>query len=546
MHSLDSTLLLGVLISIIVILLTRVFSKENKKLSCFYFLPAILSIIHLIISNINYLIIPIYIASATIVSMYISRKKKILFRIVSIFTMILVMIPIGITIKYKAKNYASSSYANAFKSLNKNLEENYPYTEWKKVDFNKKYGEYIDRFKDADKNNDKETYYLALKEYLLSFNDGHISAINLLQQFGIKDSFVSNLREKYIGFGYGFSMIKLDDGKVVVSIIDEKCEAYKAGIRIGTVIDKWNNEPIDKVASSISQTWSLERCADKVNMEQNNIMMLTRAKEGEEANLTFINDSNELHSLDIKAVKGNYNIGTKDVDIIYHKDNNEKKEFEYKLLDEGHGYIKLNTMQPDNQEEIINQVKNVLKELKDNKVRNLIIDVRNNGGGDDEFCAKIVGLFSKDESFYLQESRYDFKAKLLLNQEDLICKSDYVGFDGKVVVLANSNSMSAAEGFVYNMRKLDNVISAGITGTSGSFGTINNNYILMPENYIVLYPTIACLDENGNIMIDADYNGVGGIKPKLKIPLNINAINELYKKGNDYELDFVENYLNNN
>lgn len=542
MYILDLILFVGI-ITIASFIVLKILSKGNKYINMIYFFPTVLSIMHFVLCKFNYLAVPIYMASLIILLMYIGKKKKIIYIVMCSLTILLLIIPLGITVNFEVKNYASTSYSYAFENLNKQLEENYPFTDWKKVDFNKKYDEYIERFRSADKNKDKEEYYLALKEYLISFNDGHIKTFNPLELFGVDNELVSSLSKKYTGYGYGFSLIKIDDGNVVVSIIDENSDAFKAGIRVGTIITKWNDKPVKEIVNEGSKIWSLSRCADEANMERNNYMMITRTREGESTNITFIDESNKEQALNLKAEENNYNIGTKDRDIFYHKENNSK-DIECKLLNEVHGYIKISTMKPENQEEVLEQFKNALNEFKEKNAKDLIIDVRNNGGGDDEFGAKILGLLSKKEIFYLQENLYDSKTKSFVKQKDIICKPNYAGFDKRIVILTNSASMSATEGFIYNVKKLDNAICAGITGTNGSFGTIGDGEILMPENYVVIYPKIACLDEKGNIMIDSDYTGVGGVKPDLKIPLNMNAIDKLYVQGNDYELDYVVNYLN--
>lgn len=544
MYFLDLILFLGVIVTNIGIVFFRIFSKENKYTTLLYFLPIVFSIIHGIIGRFNYLVAPVYITSIIVLLAYIGRKRQVIYIMLCILSIILSLLSLGISEEFHLKNYASMSYSEAFKNLNEELKGNYPFTDWKRIDFDKKYNEYIERFKNADKSKDEEEYYLALKDYLISFNDGHITTINPLQlpPLGIDDKFALSLSQKYTGSGYGFSLIKLDNGNVVVSIIDENSEAYKSGIGMGSIITKWNDKPIEQAANEVSKTWSIARSADKENMEQNNYMMLTRTKEGESVNITFIDELNKEKTVTLKAEKGNYNIGTKDRDLFFHKEN-DSKEFEYKLLNNKHGYIYLKTMQPQDQNQVLEQLKKALNEFKENKVEDLIIDVRNNGGGDDKFGSKIAGLFSKNKSFYLQENLYNQKNKVFEKQLDLFIEPNYIGFDKKIVVLANSKSVSAAEGFVYNLKKLENVMSVGITGTNGSFGTISDGQILMPENYMINYPKTACLDENGKIMIDSDYTGIGGVKSDLKIPLDMNAIREIYEKGNDYEMDYVINYL---
>lgn len=546
MYFLDLILFLGIIITSISIILLKIFSKENKFTRTLYFLPILLSLVHFIIGKYNYLVVPVYIASIIIVFAYIGRKVKSIYIAICILSVILSLLPLGIIEEYKLKNYASMSYSGAFKNLNEELKKNYPFTDWKRIDFDKKYNEYIERFNNADKNKDKEEYYLALKEYLLSFNDGHITAINPLQlaPLRIVDHFTLNLSIKYTGAGYGFSLIKLDNGNVVVSIIDENSEAYKAGIRMGTVVTKWNDKPIKQAGNEVSKVWSISRSADKDNMEQNNYMMLSRTEKGECASITFLDQLNKEQTLTLNTQNWNYNIGTEDRDLFYHI--GEKfEEFDYKLLNNKHGYIKLQTMNPENEKEVFENFKKAISEFKENSVEDLIIDVRNNEGGYDDFGAKIMGLLSKNKSLYHQESLYNSPTKVFSKQSDLYIEPNFIGFDKKIIVLVNSRTISAGEGFVYNLKKLDNVQCAGITGTNGSYGSITDGQILMPENYMINYPKIACLDENGKVMIDSDYTGIGGVKPDLKIPLNMEAIKQIYERGNDYETDYVINYLEN-
>lgn len=67
----------------------------------------------------------------------------------------------------------------------------------------------------------------------------------------------------------------------------------------------------------------------------------------------------------------------------------------------------------------------------------------------------------------------------------------------------------------------------------------------MPEGMMGVFPSIACLDEDGKIMIDSKYGGIGGIKPEVLIPIDKDAIGVIFKEGYDYEMSFIiQNMLN--
>ena len=54
---------------------------------------------------------------------------------------------------------------------------------------------------------------------------------------------------------------------------------------------------------------------------------------------------------------------------------------------------------------------------------------------------------------------------------------------------------------------------------------------------------VACLDEDGTVMIDSRYNGTGGIKPEIVIPVDQKAVGEIFEKDYDYELEYLLTFL---
>ncbi len=66
----------------------------------------------------------------------------------------------------------------------------------------------------------------------------------------------------------------------------------------------------------------------------------------------------------------------------------------------------------------------------------------------------------------------------------------------------------------------------------------------MPEGLFAVYPSIACVDEDDTVMIDSKKDGIGGIKPELKIPVDETAASLLFSEEEDYELKYVLDYIN--
>jgi C-terminal processing protease CtpA/Prc len=58
---------------------------------------------------------------------------------------------------------------------------------------------------------------------------------------------------------------------------------------------------------------------------------------------------------------------------------------------------------------VLAKIESDLKTLAENGGKNLIIDLRQNGGGEDTFGARLKGFFTDKEDFYLTETELNGK-----------------------------------------------------------------------------------------------------------------------------------------
>ena len=161
-----------------------------------------------------------------------------------------------------------------------------------------------------------------------------------------------------------------------------------------------------------------------------------------------------------------------------------------------------------------------LKQLEENGIDSLIIDVRNNTGGYLSNVATILELFmKKDEVLYKIESKnstYDRKD----STED---KRDY-----PVTVLVNSSSASASEILASCFR--DNRNSDIIGTTTYGKGTVQETVNVL-DNSMAKITTKKWLTPNGNWI-----NGKG-IEPTISVDLNnIYNQNPIYDNDNQLEM----------
>lgn len=336
-------------------------------------------------------------------------------------------------------------------------------------------------------------------------------------------------------------MIQLDTGEYVAANVEKDGSAKKAGIQNGTVITKWNGRDIAEQLSQMKNLIAINcsKFADSDNIERIKPFFLSCMGE-EQTAVTFQDEQGNVKEVILQSMGNGYKYLYETIGLFLQKQALSQEALTYCLLENGVGYLQIRAME-ENYDAVRSQMEGYIAQMKQDQITSLIIDVRNNGGGADETGAVIAEQFAKEDIFYLKETTYDVALGEYVERKTLRMNAK-AGIDIPVYILVNCNCISAGEGFVYNMAKLPQVTIVGIQGTNGSFGTVDGADI-MPEGIMVTYPSVACLDEDGTVMIDSRYNGTGGIKPEIVIPVDQKAVGEIFEKDYDYELEYLLTFL---
>lgn len=516
--------------------------ESSRKCRCIFLFPLLSSAVHFLISNFNVFMCLVYFSAILEIVLIFLHRKKVLTCIISLVSILLSVTPIVLTIITSSNCYASLGYVDAFTAFHEDIKKNYALQEWKEIDFDAKYQEYIGQFKQAEENHDTSAYINAMLSYLASYQDGHVQMWDMYEVFGIGSTrnIQNTYREIYNNY-YGMTLIKIDSGEYVAANVENGSSADLAGIQNGTIITKWDglsiDEQLDKLKYIIPVNCSM--FADKENIERFKPFFL--ACMGDEKNeVEFIDEKGNVKKETLNTSGNGYEYLYHTIGMFLQKDKVE--DLSYATLDENVGYLVIKGMGGDFNQ-IQADIERYIVQMKKDHITTLIVDVRNNVGGED-YAGKIIAEhFSKENLFYLKETIYDKETKEY--QEIKTLQMDAKSsIDVPIYLLVNSDCISAGEGFAYNMAKLPQVTVVGMTGTNGSFGTIDGVDI-MPEGMMGVFPSIACLDEDGKIMIDSKYGGIGGIKPEVLIPIDKDAIGVIFKEGYDYEMSFIiQNMLN--
>lgn len=182
----------------------------------------------------------------------------------------------------------------------------------------------------------------------------------------------------------------------------------------------------------------------------------------------------------------------------------------------------------------------IVENINRDKIEQIILDLRNNHGGSDEIGSLITSYFINTNELYLNESILKNNEFIIKNKINLPGKGK---INKKIMVLINGVTMSAGEGITYHLKN-NGIKVAGLTGTNGSMATVKRK-VIMPDNLVISYPSIACLDKNKNILIDSDNTRNGGISPDIKIPIIKENVKQIFNDDKDYEIEFLIDYLKN-
>ncbi len=201
--------------------------------------------------------------------------------------------------------------------------------------------------------------------------------------------------------GIGISIGKRENQLTVITPMDDS-PAKRAGIMSGDKIIKINGTETEKI--------SMDKAAKLIRGEKGTEVVLSIKRYGE----TDLIDFNLIReSIKVK-------------DISY-----------YGMLDEQTGYIRLTRFSRNS----VAEIKNALKDLTENNMSGLVLDLRDNPGGLLNAAVNILDLFTeKGQLLVYTEGKTKKSNRKYLSKSDPLIEKDL-----KVAILVNEGSASASE-----------------------------------------------------------------------------------------------------
>lgn len=303
---------------------------------------------------------------------------------------------------------------------------------------------------------DKQTLSdAAIKGMIEALNDPYSTYIDAENT----DDFDEQIYGYYVGIGTEITLN--DENQFEVTNIFENTPATDANIELHDIVVKVNNEDVSgKTVSDIGKLIQGEIGTD---------VTLTLRRGEEEFDVTITRDRIDLISVTSQ---------------IFEKD------------DKRIGYIKITNFASNT----FNQFQTALNELEENDIESLIIDVRDNLGGQLEVATQIASLFlTKDKVVYQ------------LNTNGIIQPIYSTGpgsFQKPITVLINGATASASEVLAIALQESADATVIGTT--SYGKGTIQESYKLS-TGATIKFTVQEWLSPNGNTVNEV------GVKPDIEV-----------------------------
>lgn len=303
---------------------------------------------------------------------------------------------------------------------------------------------------------DKQTLSdAAIKGMIEALNDPYSTYIDAENT----DDFDEQIYGYYVGIGTEITLN--DENQFEVTNIFENTPATDANIELHDIVVKINNEDVSgKTVSDIGKL---------IQGEIGTNVTLTLQRGEEEFDVTITRDRIDLISVTSQ---------------IFEKD------------DKRIGYIKITNFASNT----FNQFQTALNELEENDIESLIIDVRDNLGGQLEVATQIASLFlTKDKVVYQ------------LNTNGIIQPIYSTGpgsFQKPITVLINGATASASEVLAIALQESADATVIGTT--SYGKGTIQESYKLS-TGATIKFTVQEWLSPNGNTVNEV------GVKPDIEV-----------------------------
>ena len=388
-------------------------------------------------------------------------------------------------------DFSNQNMVQAFNSLQASISKEYPFTQWKNINWNGLYQQYLPQVEAAMANNNQLLYYTTIRQYLFNIPDGHVAIEN--------NSYDNTMYNQTFGGSYGIELASTNTNQVIIARVANSSLA--ATLQVGEIVTQWNSIPILQALSNLDITW--RPLANSIaTTNYSNLLkldLLTRGAVGSIANITVTPQSGGSQTVQLTAIADNVNTIASPL-LYVHSDTDYP--ISTKLINNGaakYEYVNLgviyplapnpNLPYPNGGQETFNKLQQAIVEANSQNTNGLIMDLRGNIGGSDLAAANLLGFFFNTQVFYEYITYYFPNAgkQLLVTYPNgtpfsILTNPNQPYYNGCIVTIVNPSTISSGEGLAYFISQAPHGNAVGFYGTNGR---VNASKLLAP--YISQY-----------------------------------------------------------
>jgi C-terminal processing protease CtpA/Prc len=393
------------------------------------------------------------------------------------------------------KDFADLSYTEAVQQMFERIRREYAFNgiPGREPAWDDLYAELMPRVEDAERAGDARQFYLALRDFTLGFRDGHV---------GISGG---PSGDASLGGGFGFAVRELDDGRFIVTFVLPNGPADDAGVRVGAELRTIDGRPIDDLIDTLPLLTGPVSSDVAARLERARLML--RAREGSSRTFGFAGDAPPEVTLRAVGEFESY------VETLPYPDNDDALPVDFRTLDSGAGYIRINSNY-DDLNLLVRLFTRALDTFERNGAPGIIIDLRANFGGSP------LGLASYliDEEIEIGQDEYYSDATGQFEPEGLpstIEPADRTYSFRRMALLVDQGCFSACEFESYAFSLVPGMVVVGQYPTAGVYAEVARGQYEMPEGISLQFSTGRTVLPDGSVLLE----GVG-VVPTEKVPVD--------------------------
>ncbi len=548
MEYLDLILAILLIVSSVALYILSIVAEKIKtqKWRICYAAPAILGLIIAGLAGFDIYMLPAYVAAVIPLAGFFKDSGK-LRRIASVIAAVLAIVTIPLCTM--SKGYRAYDYVQDFKEGIRSMESHYVLAEHKGVDFDELYDEFLPRFEAVNSSQDELQNLIVWTEFCARFNDGHVG-------FAVKNEYEASMTAMYdrvLGNDYGLAPMRLSDGRTAAVNVAPDSEAAKAGIHNGTIITSWDGTSPEEINDEVLKYFSF---ADKDNKAFFRTL-LCGGSGGDSITVGFLDDSATERTVVLTKL-GTYYSGRLKSTLSAITGGIETGHLMWEDIDKNTSAFRVKMMMSDSESmqsgdysSLKYDITAKLEDLKRQGKEHIILDMRDNSGGDGGMVKAIASIFAPvGEHYYCTDALWsdaeggyvkDENGRFVPDTANYVTGEDL--WDGKLTIIVNHNSVSAADHLVEVMQGMPDVKIIGFTEPNGSAQGVGG--VQFDNETMLSFSGSLLLDENGDVSVDSGANHESGNDIDIRVPFDEEALKAIFNDGEDYLLEkALENYYN--